>query len=317
VLTDNSYYTSGELRFRFFSNLDKIPTTDPIKERVKSITDVPNADGFLISETLDGVLLTVVAFSNEFFPYKDAISFHSLIRSKQGSISLGPTAIIKSLLLICKITGMLKLISRHEPKDIKTLFVLLDTGFKVSELSNHSKRYVLIERKFDKELLINFNLYSNFIIQDIYTNSSLFKPVGSKNGRRAILADTDIKHLANWLDTSSDMVFTELKEIEQLLQKQKYIRSIKLEFGIEVIFLVQNIETTSGLILCPGNPNSRKTFLKLYKVLKEGNLIKTYYTSTYNDFIKAAFFLSGYTNAGIVEPSNSCYLYKWEKTDAD
>jgi len=313
VLTDNSYYTSGELRFRVFSNLDKIPTTDHIKERVESITDAPNADGFLISETLDGVLLTVVAFSNEFFPYKDAISFHSLIPSKQCSISLGPTAIMKSLLLICKITGMLKLISRHEPKDIKTLFILLDIGFKVSELSNHLKRYVLIERKFDKGLLINFNLYSNIIIQDIYTNSSIFKSVRRKNGRQAILADADIMLLANWLDISSDMVFVELKKTELLLQKQKYIRSIKLEFGIEVIFLVQNIETTSGLILCPGKSNSRKNFLKLYKVLKEGSAIKTYYTSTYNDFINSALFLSGYTNASIIETSNSCNLYKWEK----
>ena len=166
MLTDNSYYTSGELRFRVFSNLDKIPTTDHIKERVESITDAPNADGFLISETLDGVLLTVVAFSNEFFPYKDAISFHSLIPSKQGSISLGATAILKSLFLICKITGMFKLISRHEPKDIETLFILLDIGFKVSELSYHSKRYVLIERKFDKELLIRFNLNSNIIVRN-------------------------------------------------------------------------------------------------------------------------------------------------------
>ena len=271
----------------------------------------------MIGETLDGVLLTVVAFSNEFFPYKDAISFHSLTPSRQGSISLGATAILKSLFLICQITGMLKLISRHESKDIETLFILLNIGFKISELSNHSKRYVLIERKFNKNLLENFNLYSNIIIQDIYANSSLFNPVGRRNGRQTILTDTDIMLLANWLDISSDMVFTELKEIEQLLQKQKYIRSIKLEFGIEVIFLVQNIEINNGLILCPGNPNSRKTFLKLYKVLKEGNLIKTYYTSTYNDFIKAALFLSGYTNAGIVEPSNSCYLYKWEKTVAD
>ncbi len=313
MLTDNSYYNSGEIRFRAFSNLDKIPTTDHIKERIESITDAPNADGFLISETLDGILLTVVAFSYEFFPYKDAISFHSLIPSKQDSISLGATAILKSLFLICKITGTHKLISRHESKNIETLFILLNIGFKISELSNHSKRYVLIERKFNKDLLENFNLNSNFIIQDIYANSSLFKPVRRRNGRQTILPDNDIMLLANWLDISSDMIFFELKETEQLLQQQKYIRSIKLEFGAEVIFLAQNIETSSGLILCPGKSNSRKNFLKLYKVLKEGSAIQTYYTSTYNDYINSVLFLSGYTNASIVEAVNNCNLYKWEK----
>jgi hypothetical protein len=313
VLTDNSYYTSGQLRFRFFSNLDKIPTTCHIKEKVESITDAPDADGFLISETLDGVLLTVVAFSSEFFPYKDAISFHSLIPWKQGSIYLGTTAILKSLFLICKITGMFKLISRHEQKNIETLFILLDIGFKVSELSYHSKGYVLIERKFDKKLLTRFNLSSKIIIQNIYANSSIFKSVHRKNGRQPILADDDIRLLANWLDISKNMVFVELKKTELLLQKQKYIRSIKLGFGTEVIFLVQNIETTGGLILCLGKSNSRKNFLKLYKVLKEGNAIKTYYTSTYNDFINSALFLSGHTNTSIVEATNNSHLYKWEK----
>ena len=208
---------------------------------------------------------------------------------------------------------MFKLIFRHEPKDIETLFILLDIGFKVSELSYHSKRHVLVGRKFNKELLIRFNFNSNVIIRDIYTNSSIFKSVRRKNGRQTILADADIRLLANWLDISENVLFVELKETELLLQKQKYIRSIKLGFGIEVIFLVQNIETTSGLILCLGKSNSRKNLLKLYKVLKEGNAIRIYYTSTYNDFINSALFLSGYTNVSIVEAANNSHLYKWEK----
>ena len=199
---------------------------------------------------------------------------------------------------------MLKLISRHEPKDIKTLFVLLDTGFKVSELSYISKRHVLVEREFDKELVERFNFNSNIIIRDIFNNSPMFNPVRRQHRRQTILADADIRLLNNWLGISKNTVFGGLREIEVLLQKQEHIRSVKLEIGIEIIFLVQNIERSSGLILCVDKFNSRRQFLKLYKILNEENAITTYYTSAYNDFINLVFFLSGYTNSSIVGATN-------------
>ncbi len=312
MLTDNSYYISGQSRFRIFSNFDKISKSYHIKEKIEFISVTTNADGFLVSETLDGVLLSVVAFCREFFPYEEAVSFHSFIPSKQERY-LGTIGLLKSYFLICKVTGMFKLISRHTPDNNKTLFMLLDMGFKVSELSCHSKRHVLVEKKFDKGIVERFNFNSDIVIRDIFNTSSLFKLVRRQHRKQAILVDADIRLLNNWLGISKNMGFGELSKIEVLLQKQKHIQSIKLEIGIEVIFLVQNIETSNGLILCLEQFNSRRKFLKLYNVLKEDYAITTYYTPAYNDYINSALFLSGYTNASIVEATNKSYLYKWER----
>ena len=310
--TDNFYYRSGQSRFRIFSNIDEVSTTYRIKEKMGPVSDSANADGFLVSETLDGLLLSVVSFCREFFPYDDAISFHVFIPAKQEKYR-GTTALLKSFFLLGKVTGVFKLISRHAPENIETLLMLLDIGFKVSELAYHSKRHVLVERLFDKKFFESFDFSSRINIQDIYSNSRVLNPVRNRQKRQSTLTDSDTRILNKWLGISKNMGFFALKEIDTLLQKQEHLRCTELADGKEIIVFAQNIEISGGLILCSNQSNSRRQFFLLYQMLNEDNAITVYYTSAYNDFINSVLFLSGYTNASIVEENSKDHLYKWER----
>jgi len=277
----------------------------PVSENV-------SAEGFLVCETLDSILLSLVSFSREFFPYQDAISIHVYIPSKHEKY-LSTKSLLKSFVLLAKFTSISKLISRHTPENIEALFMLLSLQFRVTEFSILSRRHALVEKQFDKKLLEKIDFNSLFRIKSFFSDFSLKSPDFSRQNKQSSLSKEEINILRNWLGISKNSQFYELREIEILLLKQEQIRFNKLLDRTGIIYLLQNSQKKGGLILCDGQSYSRTKFLKLYKILKEDKAMTVYYTSTYNDFINSIFFLSGFSNASTIRISKKYHLYKWEK----
>ncbi len=289
MLTENFDHIIESYRFRTFSNINEVRETYNIKEKMGPLSENVSVEGFLVCETLDGILLSLVSFSREFFPYQDAISIHVYIPSKQERY-LSTISLLKSFVLLAKITSFSKLISRHAPENIETLFMLLSLQFRVSELSSLSRRHALVEKQFDKNLLEKLDFNSLFGIRKFYSNFSFENSELRRQKEKLSLAKEDINILKNWLGINKDSGFYGLKNIDILLQKQENIRFTRLEDRIAKIYLFQNTEINGGLILCANQFCSRRKFLKLYNILKEDKAITVYYTTASNDFINSIFF---------------------------
>lgn len=274
--------------------------------------DSKKAKGFLTAETTSGDYLSVTAFCREYFPFDDALLLHVLI-VKRERVFLGSSSILKSFPLICKYNSIYRLISRHTSEYIEPLFMLLNLGFKVIEFSNFTNRHVIIEKKFEKKTIDALDLGSNFTIRDFYKYSSKLFPKTLVQDEVEILSYTDINLIKRWLGIQKNISVKKSRELELLLERQKYLEIKKLTNDDGTIFIIENLETKSGLIFISTMISSRKQFIELYRHLVRNNNTLSFYTTANNDYINSVLFLSGYTSVSIVEKTEGLLLYKWEK----
>ena len=312
MLTELPYYTSGKTRFCVYPGLYNIEPSRKIVRILETLIDAEKAEGFLTSEIENGECLSVVSFCREFFPYEDVLLFHVLIEQKQD-LFLGTSAILKSFFLICKWTKIYTLVSRHTSEHIETLLMLIDVGFKVCEFSSKSVRNVVVRRDFEKAPVEKFNYDTDIVIKDVYRKTAITNRNANQKSGEKLLTPDAIKLILRWMGAVRGVGIKTIEDLETLVEKQKHIKMQRIGTRNKFIFLIENIETSIGLIFFPKKAVSRRVMLDLFIKLSENQFVETFYTTGTNDIINSVFFLSGYTTASNFLISGKGCLFKWEK----
>lgn len=312
MLTEFPVYTSGKTRFRGYPALDKIPCSLKIVRTLESVIDSRKAEGFLVSEIENGSCLSVVSFCRDFFPYEDALFFHVLIERKKD-LFLGASALLKSLFLMCKWNDTCTLISRHTSEHVETLLMLLGLGFRVSEFCLQSTRTVVIRMDFQKTMLRNFDYDTEIIVRDIYHKTANFPDKLIKESRGDMLTPSAIKLITRWMGLFEDSYIKKTEDLENIVERQENIQMKRVGNRDTFLFLIENIEINTGLIIFPEKAPARQIFLDLFAKLIDGQIVETLYTTKSDDLINSVLFLSGYATTSTSLTSKRGGLFKWEK----
>ena len=315
------YILTDTIHFQIFprSGFDTFP--ENLKVIIQDIADMEKAYGYIISQTREGSLLSIVVFCKEYFPYEKSISFHSIIISKAKKYT-ATIALLTSYLLISKITKIPSLISRHGPEHLDTLLMLLNLGFEVRELSSISRPHILVEKILNKNLGKEIEISCKTDIKKMCRIAYNLN-IGNKDNisenlsqyiSEPVISSSDLKILSRWHGCPGIKLPIPLDKLDELYIKQPNIRSHKIVSGNNFIYILQNIELESGLILFSSKLQARHQFLSLFYILKDRNNLETIHTRNYNDYINSIFFLSGYKFVTSIKLKQDNYLYKWERT---
>ena len=320
MLINNQVFSTNSINFQGIPRSDFYKVPRNIQVKIQNISDIDKAEGYIIGETKEGILLSIVVFCEEYFPYENSVSFHSVIISKTNKY-MATISLLTSYLYILKLTNIRTLISRHGPEHLDTLFMLLNLGFEVREFSYISSPHILVEKRFNKKfnngITIGRKEDLKLLFHMDYGSKKFYKKKTKKDQRRysndPTISNLDLKILSNWYEISGMKYPIGLNLLDELYINQPSIRSYKILSSGSFIYFLQNIEMESGVILCSPKVQHRHYFLSLFDILQERSNLNTIYTRVYNDFINSVIFLSGYRLTTSMGAKTSNFVYKWEK----
>ena len=270
-----------------------------------------NCSGYLVSEALDGKLLTIVSYVKEFFPYNNSVSIHFFTPLKKNSFYSTKSTLI-TLFLISNISGCKKIISRNTSGEIQTLMMLLSLNFQISELMSQSEQMVVLEKQFNTAFLNDIELDTSHKINKIYNsykNNSSFKQIN----KNSILNLEQKITLNRWLGFKKSEEILELDTIKNKLTSQKQLLLVEIKSTLGKVYIFINKETNISLILIPLNLKNRAFLYKLYLKVSNISYIKTIYIQENNSFIRSIIHLAGFNYIGNIVVENDIHLHKWQK----
>jgi hypothetical protein len=303
--------------YKFLDQIDFKNIPQNIKNIANQLPNIDSSKGFVLAQKEDGLNLTIVPYSLEFFPYEKKISFHiSFLTQKQSFI--GAISLLYSCILICKKMHVDSLISRYSFDQLDTLLMSLDLNFHVVEFSRNSIPHVVVEKNFilknnitkESEYISAFKKNYPIKKMNVKYNQISSETTLNKGESEIYNSITNLQAFSRWLNIDYDQFPKTFLELDMLCKNQSHCKGTKIGSGEKIYYFIEN-NNTIGALLCPETFKVRRVLKSVWKVLNASNS-KVVYTNKHDDWIDSILFLAGFVMVSS-ENKQDDSLWKWER----